>query len=536
MRIKRNFTLNNVNVTSDFRLFLVLIIYIILGIVLFRYYQYQINTDATVYISTAKSYISGDFYGSISDYWSPLLSWLMIPFLFFGKTPLAGLQAAKIFSIILGFFTIIGVRQLSYRFEMDELVRTVVLFIMIPVVLYFALKVITPDLLMVCISVYYLTIIFDLNYPNKVSNGVLCGILGGLAYLTKSYGFPFFIATFLILNLFQYFKDSNIYRRKKVLKNFIIGFVIFLMISGIWIGLISFKDTRLTIGTAGEINHALFGPQSKGMTILSQGIHNPEQVDPNLISEDWSPFSSWKNFNYQISLIFNNILITGSILIYFSFLSILIILVYILMCIQPPRKLISQNETLYPLVTLIIIASGYVTIVVVERYIWLIYVLLILMGGYLINLIFNKDHFIPEKFVCIKKPNVKAIVLLVFAILFVISPVNYLIQNVDTGEEIYNLSNTLNQYGVHGNVAINHVNLDEYNNMYYLAYYMNITSYGVSQNNITALELRSDLKKYNIDYYFIWGNSNQSSYMQGYNEITNGTIQNLKVYSVKIAS
>jgi len=50
---------------------------------------------------------------------------------------------------------------------MEEVIRTVILFAMIPPVLYFSLSVITPDLLMVCVIVYYLAIIFNLDYPNK---------------------------------------------------------------------------------------------------------------------------------------------------------------------------------------------------------------------------------------------------------------------------------------------------------------------------------------------------------------------------------
>lgn len=526
MGIKRKFSTKMVRGTSDFRLFIVLFTYIILGVVLFRYYQYQINPDGIGYINTALSYMTGNFNGSISDYWGPLFSWLLIPFLFFSHTPLAGLQATKILSLILGFFTIIGVRQLSYRFEMDEVIRTVLLFMMVPVVLYFALSIITPDLLMVCIFVYYLAIIFDINYPNSLLNGILCGILGALAYLTKSYGFTFFIATFLILNIFQYFRDSDKFRRKKVIKNLVLGFVIFLMISSVWIGLISFKDNGLTIGTAGKFNHALVGPQSIGFADYSQGIHKPGQYDPNFLPKDWNPFESWSNFNYQLSLIWSNILKIGSILNYFSLLSLLIILAYIIMCIQPPRKLVSQNQILYPIVTLLISVGGYIIITVEERYLWLIYVLLIVMGGYLINLIFKRDYFSKIKFSWM----IKTVFLLIFAFSFIVMPLNYLVQNVHTDEDIYNLSGILmNQYGIQGNVASN----DELIKMDYLSYYINITYYGQAQTNVSQSELRSELKKYGIDYYFIWGNSNQSSDMRGYKEVTNNNVPNLKVYSLK---
>ena len=525
MRIlNRDITLKKEKITSDLRLFLVLVTYIILGIFLFRYYQYQINFDETVYINIAKLYMTGSFYVSINDYWSPLISWLLTPFLLFAKTPLAALQSTKILSLITGFFTIIGIRQLSYRFEMDEVIRTVILFIMVPVVLYFALNTITPDLLMVCVLVYYLTIIFNMDYPNKLSNGILCGILGALAYFTKSYGFTFFIASFIILNIFQYLHNSDGFRRKKIIKNFALGFAIFLMISGIWIGLISSKDEKLTIGTAGEINYILVGPKYQGSNPFDVGIYNPNQRNYFELKK-WSPFSSWSNFKYQLHLIKYNTLKIGSILYNFSYLCLIILLAYIIMCIQPLRKLITKNEILYPLVTILIAAGGYVIVVVEARYIWIINILLILMGGYLINLLFNSDLFRKLKF----RNIIKTGILLVFAFLFITMPINYLVQNVHSGEDIYNLSNSLNNYGIQGNVATN----DRFYEIQFLQYYMNINLYGQAQNNISDVKLRSELKNNGVNYYFVWGNSNQSTYLKGYDEVTNGTIPNLKVYSLK---
>lgn len=238
--------------------------------------------------------------------------------------------------------------------------------------------------------------------------------------------------------MFQYFRDSDKFRRKNVIKNLVLD-LIFLMISGFWIGLISFKDNGLSIGTAGKFNHALVGPQSIGFADYSQGIHKPGQYDPNFLPKDWNPFESWSNFNYQLSLIWSNILKIVSILNYFSFLSLLIILAYIMMCIQPPHKLVSQNLILYPIVTLLISVGGYIIITVEERYLWLIYVLLIVMGGYLINLIFKKDLFSKTKFYWM----IKTVFLLIFAFSFIFMPLNYLVQNVHTDEDIYNLSGTL---------------------------------------------------------------------------------------------
>ncbi|MCE7700253.1 MAG: hypothetical protein K8E24_015955 [Methanobacterium paludis] len=292
-------------------------------------------------------------------------------------------------------------------------------------------------------------------------------------------------------------------------------------ISGIWIGLISSKEGKLTFGTAGEFNHALVGPQSQGFPQY-QGISKPG-VNPEFSPKDWSPFSSWSNFKYQINLIWNNILQIIGILNYFSYLALIILLAYILMCIQPPRKLISKGEVIYPLITVLIYSGGYALILLEERYIWVIYVLLILMGGYLINILFKTDFFTKEKFANIRK----TLILLVFAVSFVIMPANYLVTNIHTGEDIYTLSNTLmNQYGVHGSVATN----DRLTDLNYLAYYMNITIYGQAQKNISSTELQNELDKSGVDYYFVWG-SNQSINLTGYNDVTNGKIKDLKIYS-----
>ena len=179
---------------------LILVEYSMLGIFLLKYYQYIVNSDGISYISIAQKYISGDFGNAINGYWGPFYSWLLMPFLFFGSTPQYAVYSAKIMSLIIGFFTIIGVRSLSYRFEMYEMIRSIILFSIIPIILYFSLILTTPDLLATCLLVYYLNVIFNPNYMDKLYYGVLCGTIGAIAYLCKSFAFPFFISHFLLFN------------------------------------------------------------------------------------------------------------------------------------------------------------------------------------------------------------------------------------------------------------------------------------------------------------------------------------------------
>lgn len=517
----------------DWFLILILIIYIFVGLSLLSYYQYQINPDGISYITITNEYLTGNFFGAVNAYSGPLISWFLTPFLLFNQSPAYALLSTKILSLIVGFFTIIGVRQLSYIFELGKIIRSTILLCSIPIILYFALTVITPDLLVVCFLVYYFTIIFNPKYSNKLYNGVLCGVLGALAFFAKSFIFPFFIVHFIIMNVLHYYESPEPKKRnKKVSKNLIIGFLTFLVISGVWVGLISSKEGKLTFGTSGEYNYELVGPQSNGFPQYSQGLSAPGNTQK---LESWSPFSSWSNFKYQLKLIKNNSISTLYIFQYFSFLSVLILLFFLLLFIGSLNRInSSKHQNLrvnvwYPLVTLLIYSGGYLPVLVEERYIWPVYILLLLMGGYLLNVLFKMKLFDRlNNFWNLKIGNVlKAVLLLIFVYSFIIMPINSLNSDLNTGKDVYSLSNTLkNNYDIHGNIATNS-NLTE---TQYLSFYLNTTCYGQTQENITDSELQPQLDGYNINYYLIWGNSAAHT-LVGYNEITSGKLENLTIYA-----
>ncbi|MCE5214338.1 MAG: hypothetical protein LLF83_06415 [Methanobacterium sp.] len=506
----------------DTRLALILLFYLVLGFLLLGYYQYQINPDGVGYIQTALKYLSGDFSGAVNAYWGPLLSWILIPFLYFNQTPAYALYSAKILSIIVGFFTIIGFRQLSYRFEMEEVVRTVLLLVMVPVIFYFALSVITPDLLIVCIMVYYLYLIFNPDYPNKAAYAFLCGLLGAFAFMGKSFLFPFFVAQFLIMNLLHYLYQRDL--KIKISRNLIIGFIAFLLVSGVWIGLISSKEGMLTFGTSGEYNHALVGPDSIGFPQFSQGLSGPGEINQENAVKNWSPFESWSNFQFQLNLIWNNIIQTFSIYQYFSFISLIIIICSLLLFIPSLNRFTSGEDrktVLFTLVTILIYSGGYLPVLVEDRYLWPVYILLILLGAFLISLFFDNNLN--------KKSNytnlLKGVLLVIFAISFIYMPINSLYINLNTGKDIYTLSNTLKtQYDVGGNIATD----DHLIETQYLSFYLNTTCFGQSKKDISSAELQSQLDKYKINYYLVWGNS--TPFLVGYTEITDGKIKNLRIY------
>jgi hypothetical protein len=146
-----------------------------------------------------------------------------------------------------------------------------------------------------------------------------------------------------------------------------------------------------------------------------------------------------------------------------------------------------------------------------------------LMGGYLLDLLFKRNFFNKEH-----STKIKTVVLLIFAFSFIIFPITNLTHNIHTGEDIYNISTVLNQQGVHGNVATN----DKLIDIEDLKYYININIPIQSKQDINDLEFQNELKNNKIDYYIVWGTTNNEALLSRYKSINNGNISNLRIYII----
>lgn len=529
------FNLHNI---SKYNLLFVffLVLYLFLGIYLFKYYQYDpISRDLISIMSIAKIYAAGDSNYAINGYWGPMFSWMMIPFLIYKGTSQFALYSTKILALIIGLFTMIGIRFLSYRFEIGESIRASLLFSSIFIILYFAFRFNPVDLLLACFLIYYLYFVFNPDYSQQWYSGMICGLLGALAFLTKSIALPFFIVHFILFNRLHCLE--NLETRRGVVKNLFIGFVIFFIISGFWTGIISEKYNYLTFGTSGNYNFEEIGPiqQELGSPIWHGFLKPSNEMavsaweDPTyLIMRSWNPLDSWASFNYELNIILSNIIKTLGFLNEFTILSLFILLSYFILLLLSFKKLIStDNMIIYPLLTIILFIAVYIPIFVEFRYFFIVYFLLILMGGYLLQQLFNNQFFTRTR---------KYALLSLFIISLLIIPVTSLIQDKDNGKGTYELANTINsQYNIHGNIASN----DGYMASIFLTYLWNSHYYGTgtSLNNWNSMsnpELENNLKTYNIDYYLVWGDSNNNSLvLSKYKEITGGKINELKIYSIK---
>ena len=520
----------NFKIKNNLDIILVLILYSLIGLILINNYQYILNSDGISYISIAQKYINGDFHNAINGYWGPLLSWLIVPLLLLSSNSFNSLYLVKLLSLITGFFTIIGIRLLIGNFEIEKTIKIVTLFSLIPLIIYFSFFITTPDLLVTCILVYYLYFIFNLEYPDSKFNGLMCGITGALAYLSKSYALPFFLAHFILFNVFFYFKSIDKKKRSRILKNLFIGLIIFFTISGAWIGLISDKYGKITMGTAGEYNQNVFGPESQGHYEYYIGLVKPPNEsafsaweDPSYFKmKSWSPFESWDYFKFQIKIILENIIKTVHIIELFSILSILIITVGIVLITKLNINSNSKDKLIYLITTILLYSGGYVIIFTQERYLWLVNILLLIMGGYVLSLLFKMNYLNKAR---------KNIILTLLILSFLMAPFNFLIINFNANKDVYDLSEKLkNDYNFHGNIACNDYLIESD----HIAFFTESKNFGMPKKTDNYNKLKAELENYNIDYYMVWGKSKYDNYLsKDFKEITNGTIPNLRIYYLK---
>lgn len=508
----------------DYALLQSLVFYFVLAGLLIPHYQYQIDPDGVSYIGIAQKYLRHDFGNAINGYWGPLFSWLLTPFLATGTRPLL---AAKLLSIIIGLVVIIQSNELIKIMQINQLFRTILLYIIALFTIYCAFTETSPDLLLIFFALAFLNTVLSPAYQHSKYAGVKCGILGAGLYFTKSYGLPFFMAIFIITNLIFYLRTKDGQKRAIILRNFITGLAVCSLIAAGWIALLSDKYGRFTVSTSANYNHVVVGPKSLGHPMHIKGLLDPPNNTAISVWEDisytkvsnWSVFDSIGSLIHQIKIALNNI---GSIITkitQFSVFSLIILSAAVVYLVKQGKRMVEDN-LLYLLLTAAVLYSGYLMFLVEPRYIWLSYILIFVCGAKLLD-IYSKKFQISKQ--------LRTVLVVIFAASFAIYPVQKLYSRRETGKEIYDLSNRLSYLNIEGRIASS----GYWGKTLHLSFYNNWRYYG-EKGQLTLKELETQFENKQINYYLVWKPFNEHEKLDRmYQEITNGSIDELKVYKIK---
>lgn len=212
--------------------------------------NYVDSADLIQYLSQAKRYEHLPLREAANDYWSPLLSWLIIPFSFLTQDYLLGFKLLQFVLCLVAF--VLGL-LLRNQLNLSDLLNKFFLVIWSVLVLNYGLNNGSPDLLYLDILLFVFCIFHSSPNINSKS-AFLMGLCGALLFLAKSFGFVFFIV--FIFSLFFLFRKENYFSRKSTL----ILLVTFLSFSLPWVCILSLQQKRLIISSSAEYNFNIMNP------------------------------------------------------------------------------------------------------------------------------------------------------------------------------------------------------------------------------------------------------------------------------------
>ncbi len=432
-----NRTQSTLLTSPKIQLLIISIVYIVLESIFGFANRYHINPDGIAYLRLAGYIAEGNFQQSVSGHWGPIISWLLAPFLFLGFD---GLNAARFVLAISGLILLSGCWLLADRFNFVPSIKFIVLLVATLLIVSWS-KIISPDMLMPAFLVLYLYMVTSPDILTSKKTALLCGVFGGLAYLSKHYALPLFLASFpLILSLRGYLdRDDLKFVNKRFISVLLTGFISFLVFVSPLMIAYHIKYDRFTIGTTGLYNFAAIGPEAISLHPPWFGLRQPAEhaihlwEDPNDFEDSkmWSPFENKEYLKKHIKLILTNIN-----RLYSFFTDNFFIAGILSICFLPFAFFIKRDNPeekfLYGWIMIIIFlyCSGHILIYLTTdgaRYFYFVFLIVVMLAfKFVQEIIHNRSAAQKDETVFTK--NLKTYVLLFVILSFSLSPVlNFII-------------------------------------------------------------------------------------------------------------
>lgn len=511
----------------------IFVLYLFLGFYLAPLLWHYIDgIDMLNYISIAHKYQRGEFYDAINDYWSPLIPWLLTPLLYTGAD---AFLLFKILQVIIGFIPLYICISFLEKTNFPLLIKVFAGLVFALLILSFGLLYGSPDLLFVSLLLIY----FSYTTTNYISskNGTKAGITGGILFLAKAYGFPFFILHFCCINCYYWFTNKSKEARNTLYNNALKGFTFFFIISGIWIACLSSKNKSFTISGSGKYNFSLIGPEYslKEECYLchpahERGLFLPANKTAVNITEEpskfemhrWSPFTSLQNFKHWLIFIKTNLLsfYYFDVQLQYGTVCLLIFIIYLIAYkkrTQLPSNilLMASSALLYTLC--------YSLVIINPRYIWINTFTFSFATFYLISAIAQKEKnkfiiicfALPLLALLVKRP-IKELMYLkdkdvtIGKLSSDIMHIKSTIEN--TMQENNNLFTVIDSLKKRPDLQGIWVNEQQKGRENYLTtallcYYTNNKHYGELTSKIINKEGYQQLNIYHVNFYLIWDNA-----------------------------
>jgi hypothetical protein len=399
--------------TQKKQLTIILLTYLVIAIIFGFAYRFAINPDGVSLLRLAGYVAEGNFMQSVTHTWSPLMIWLISPFLFFGFD---GLTSARILMALCGAGLLFNSWFLTLRFDFSQNLRFIAMLIAALLIANWSIFTIGVDVLFAGFILFYIYLLTHKNIIRFKYIPFLGGIVGGFAYLAHHYALPFFFVHFPGMLLLRGYidRDTAGFTWRKLFLSWIAGITGFLIISSVWIGIVSIKYGQLTISSKGSIAHAAMGPKDmdRRHPFFVGGLYKPKNASASHVYEDpsevefktWSPFESKKYFIHQLKLIKDNAIyilnhfVTQSPFFTNAFMIGILALIPVAFLLNPLNR---EKKFLYgwTIITFSIFCSGFLLVIArsPRRFYALMIIFLFLCFHFFGELIAGIGGIIPER-------------------------------------------------------------------------------------------------------------------------------------------
>ncbi|QEC42778.1 hypothetical protein [Pseudobacter ginsenosidimutans] len=491
---------------QQYRLPIASIIYIAFCLLLFPAYRFIFDDDGIGYMMVARRLAEGDYHNAISSYWSPLHSWLVLPLI---KSGMAEIAAFKISNFIIGVFILVQVHRLSNKTALSDLLKTVLLLVSIPIIIYYAIFEIAADILFCLLILVYTDLITSRDFYKRPLLNLLCGVAGAALYLTKAYGFPFFILHFTIIQIWHFIHSKDVERKKWMFRNLALGIGSLLLLSAPWIWILYNKFHVFTIGYTGKYNMNVY-LYTRQLTTTELVTPPPYPDSPGNWEDPWfDPIQRTPGEYYfrpdilvkQIRLFLSNLI---EAIFCFNRLSFLASAILFIMGIY---WFYQRNKNIFLFfLTSAILPLGYLMVHIETRFIWAVGLLLLIGGSQLLQTLLNRLHIRGSK---------ALLCWCIFFGSFLITPVNHLKDAAGENAELFQLADFAREKNIRGNYLVS--DNAEYYFVPKLAFLTRSSTWLLTKPDMPWEDHLTAMRKHHINYYFYRYNNARElqAFMQG---------------------
>ena len=340
--------------------------------------RFQLNPDGVAYVEVARHWAAGDVSLAVNSWWSPMLSWLLVPFVWAG-VPLT--LASKLLNAVFGLGFAVAVSMVVKEVTGGAGVRIafvaglLVALVMLPFQL-------TPDVLLACVLTWYFALAMRLFRSVSPGLAAATGLVGGTAYLVKAFALPF-VLLHLTMTLLMKLWLTRAGAPGAIARQLAVALAVLGLVAAPWIAAISMRDGTLTFSSAARHWSAWTPFPAPKPRLAYRYLQEPREgrtttwENPMEVRHPWSVWSSFDGLGGMTSharTIVQNIRNLPYVLGTVDWLGLLpagfVVALVLLVPLRDTLKTTQGILLLWTCLSVLLFLGGYMLAIVLSRYTW----------------------------------------------------------------------------------------------------------------------------------------------------------------------